>query len=178
MGRLDLPDALPDKFFMKRLLPLILAGIFAAVQPLWAQGMSAGGTYAQPGHPASTSHTSSQSLETAKDSAKSNGPVHVSVSVAAEEKGNPATSFSTKTPHLYGSFTTTGTNKGEKIYAVWVNSATKKPLYKTSMVSAEPNFNGNVSIDAPHGWNPGKYELDVYLSNKLQGRATFNMKGN
>ncbi len=164
---------------MKRLLPLILLGIFAAVQQLAAQMQSGGGgTYAQPGHPMTTSHSSNQSLETSNTYGKQTGPVKVSVSVAAEEKGNPATSFPTKTPHLYGSFTTTGTNKGEKIYAVWVNSATKKALYKTDMVSAEPNFNGTVSINAPPtGWPPGKYELDIYLGKKLQGRATFNMKG-
>ncbi len=163
---------------MKRLLPLFVLGIFAVVQQLSAQMQGGGGsTYAQPGHPASTSHTSNQSLETAKDSGKPAGPVHVSVSVAAEEKGNPAASFPTKTPHLYGSFTTTGTIKGEKIYAVWVNSATKKALYKTSMISAEPNFNGTVSINAPPtGWPAGRYELDIYLGNKMQGRASFNMK--
>jgi hypothetical protein len=162
---------------MKRLLPLILIGVFPTVQQLAAQSMSrtGGPAYSQSGHPASTSHTSSQSLQAAKDSTKA-GPVHVSVSVAAEEKGAAAGSFPAKTPRLYGSFTTTGTNKGEKLHAVWVNSSTKKQLYKTELTGQEANFVGNVSIDAPHGWPPGKYELDIYLGNKMAGRTTFNIK--
>jgi len=162
---------------MKRLFPLVLAGIFAAIQQLPAQMKGGAPSYSQPGHPMSTAHNSDQALATAADSKKPGGPPHVSVSVAAEEKGNPATSFPTKTPHLYGSFTSTNTSKGERIHAVWVNSATKKALYKTDMVSAEPNFNGSVSINAPPtGWPAGKYELDIYLGNKMVGRAPFSMK--
>ena len=130
------------------------------------------------GAPATTTaHTTNQTLDAARDSATTTGPTHVSVSVAAEEKGNAATSFPTKTQHLYGSFTTTGTNKGDRVHAVWVNSSTKKALYKVDMTSTEPNFNGTVSITAPPtGWTPGKYELDIYLGNKIEGRASFNMK--
>ena len=98
------------------------------------------------------------------------------MTVAAEEKGNPATSFPAKTPRLYGSFTSTGTTKGDALHAVWVNSATKKQLYKTDLTGQEANFVGTVSIDAPHGWPPGKYELDIYLGNKMAGRSTFNIK--
>jgi hypothetical protein len=45
------------------------------------------------------------------------------------------------------------------------------------MVSAEPNFNGTVSINAPPtGFPAGKYELDIYLGNKMAARAPFNVK--
>jgi hypothetical protein len=158
---------------MKRLLPLILAGIFAAVQHLAAQGMGGGGYGAQ-SHPPSTTHTSNQT--STANAAKSSGPATVSVTVAAEEKGAPAASFPVKTPHLYGSITTTNTNKGDKIRAVWVNSSTKKQLYKTDLTGPDANFTGNVSIDAPKGWPPGKYELEIYLGNKMAARAPFTMK--
>jgi hypothetical protein len=161
---------------MKRVLPLILIGVFAALQQLAAQGGygMGGGGYAPPSHPPSTSYPAG----TANAATKSSGPAHVSVTVAAEEKGNPATTFPTKTPHLYGSFTSTNTDKGERIHAVWVNTATKKALYKTDMVSAQPNFNGTVSINAPPtGFPAGKYELDIYLANKMVARAPFNVKG-
>ena len=168
--------ALSERLFMK-LFPLTLIGVFATVQHLAAQGMGGGGYGAQSRAP-STSYNSSQNVASANTAAtKSSGPAHVSVTVAAEEKGNPATTFPTKTTRLYGSFTTTGTDKGERVYAVWVNAATKKPLYKTDMVSASPNFNGNVSINAPPtGWPAGKYELDIYLGNKMAARTTFNIK--
>jgi hypothetical protein len=162
---------------MKRLLPLVLAGAFTAVHPVQGIGRDTP-AYSQSGHPTNTSHTSSQALETAKDSSKPTGPVHVSVRVATEEKGNSATTFPKNTPHLFGTFRTTGTNKGDRIHAVWVNSSTKKPLYKIDMTSTEPNFYGTVSISAPPtGWPPGKYELDIYLGNKMAGSASFNIKG-
>jgi hypothetical protein len=163
---------------MKRLLPLILIGVFAAVQQLAAQGMGSSG-YAPPSHPPTTSHTPSTATQATNTAAtKSSGPATASVTVAAEEKGAAAGSFPAKTPRLYGSFTTTGTNKGDKLRAVWVNSSTKKQLYKTELTGQEENFVGNVSIDAPHGWPPGKYELDIYLGNKMAGRTAFNIKGN
>ena len=161
---------------MKRLLPLILIGVFATVQHLAAQGpgMGSAPSYSQAGHPVNTAHSSNQPLVTG---AKPAGPPHVSVTVAAEENGAASTSFPTKTPHVYGSFKTTNTNKGDRIHAVWINSATKKPLYKTDMTGTEANFFGTVSINGPAtGWPPGKYELDLYLGNKMLARAPFTVK--
>jgi hypothetical protein len=130
------------------------------------------GPFAPPNHPALTSRISNQ----VEANPYPYAPLlaHVWVSVAAAEKGTVATSFSAKTSHLYGSFKTTNTDMGERIHAVWINSSTKKPLYKTDMISTQSNFFGTVSINAPPA---GQYELDIYLGNKLEGRANFNMRG-
>jgi hypothetical protein len=173
---------MPEVFRMKRFFFVLTAGIFVLCTHVDAQGPSMGGggapAYSQSGHPMNTAHNSNQALQTARDSQKPSGPAHVSVTVAAEEKGSPGINFPAKTPRLYGSFTTTGTNKGDRVHAVWLNASTKKALYKTDMVSTEPNFTGTVSINAPPaGWPAGKYELDIYLGNKMAARAAFNMKG-
>ena len=175
--RLDLVEASSERFRMKRLFPLILLGVFAAAQHLAAHGMGASG-YAPASHPPTTSYNQTQNVATASAAAaKPTGPPHVSVTVAAEENGAASTSFPTKTPHVYGSFKTTNTTKGDKLHAVWVNSATKKQLYKTDLTGQEANFVGTVSINGPAtGWPPGKYELDVYLGNKMLARAPFTMK--
>jgi len=153
--------------------------MFSAAPRMSAQMGGGGQNYAPQGHPTTTtSHSSSQTLETRREyGQQQSGAARASIAISAEEKGGGAVAFPTKTPKLFATFQTHGTTKGDNIRAVWVRQSDKKGLYQTKMIGNQNDFGGTVSINAPPaGWPAGKYEVELFVNDKIVGKAVFAMK--
>lgn len=166
---------------MKRFFSLLIIGTLGVCQHAGAQGGYGSGAGAPmgsaAGHPANTTHNSGQLDQATREYSQPGGPARVTVTIAAQENGQPATNFSASTPRLVASFHTSGTKKGDTIRAVWVSDTSGKKLNETTLKGEQDNFIGSLSLNGPAtGWPPGKYELDIYLNNKSAGKTSFTMK--
>ena len=162
---------------MKRSLSLAVVGILvAASHQLFAQGMGGQApAYSQPGHPIANQPNTNSYPSNTSTSLNANGPKTASVTIS--DGSHSATTFPTETRQLSASFTTSGTNKGDKLQAIWLSSVNgRKKIYETNMTGDQTNFGGSVSINGPaSGWPAGKYELDLFVNNKLVAHQPFKM---
>lgn len=162
---------------MKLSVPFLLAGMvgLATTSQTFAAGYGATApAYSQAGHPM----TNQPNTAGAGTSNPQSLATRLSASVSISDGSKSATSFSSKTKQLSATFTTTGTNKGDKLQAVWISSVNgRKKINTTALTGDRQNFNGSVSINGPAaGWPAGKYELDLFVNNKLVAHQPFTMK--
>ena len=161
---------------MNRSFSILLVGIVSlTTSHLFGQGMGGQApAYSQAGHPIANPSNNSFGGNTSS-SLNVNGPKTADVSIS--DGTHSATAFPTATRQLSASFTTRGTNKGDKLQAIWLSSVNgRKKIYETNMTGDGANFGGSVSINGPaSGWPPGKYELDLFVNNKLVAHQAFHM---
>lgn len=111
------------------------------------------------------------------------GDVKVKVAVAVDSNTKPATVFAANTPKLWAFILTEGTEKGDKVRVVWIAEDTNGAApanYKIdefSYVGDKENFSGAGGLSKPNnGWPVGKYRVDIYIDDELEGSTKFQIK--
>ncbi len=98
----------------------------------------------------------------------------LSVSLAKEPMGNPATTFASDTAQIYARWQGHGLRGRAKVRAVWIAenvSEVAPPDYKVdeAFTTADgPNSFGTFTLSRPdEGWTPGDYRVEFYVDEAL-----------
>jgi hypothetical protein len=101
-------------------------------------------------------------------------PKQLSVSLAKDRFGKPATSFTSNTPEIYARWQGQRLRQGANVKAVWIaeNIGEDFPQdYKVdeaSAVAASPTSRGAFTLARPEdGWMPGDYRVEFYVDDVL-----------
>jgi len=110
------------------------------------------------------------------------GDVKVKAAVAVDGNTRPATAFPSSTPQLMVFILTEGTEKGDKVRLEWIAEDTNGAApanYKISnsaYTGDKDNFGGGGSLSKPNsGWPVGKYRVDIYIDDELEGTTKFQI---
>ncbi len=110
------------------------------------------------------------------------GDVKVESVIAVDGETKPATSFASDTPKLFAFFRSKGTEKGDKLRAVWIAedvgdaAPANTKIDETPIVANEDDFSGAFSLNKPaKGWPVGKYKVEIYHDDELAVTVRFTI---
>ncbi len=111
------------------------------------------------------------------------GDVKVRVAIAQDGETRPATVFPTTIPKLYAFILTEGTEKGDKARGVWIaedvgsTAPRNTKIDEATITGDKDNFGEGFSLSKPkNNWPKGKYRVDVYVDDELEGSAKFQIE--
>jgi len=112
------------------------------------------------------------------------GEMSVEAVVAVDKDTKPTTSFSSDVPKIYCFFRTKGSEKGDKLRAVWIAddvgdaAPADTKIDEASLTADQDNFFGAFSLSKPtKGWPVGKYHVDIYNGDDVGTTVKFTIKG-
>ncbi len=102
------------------------------------------------------------------------GPIQLGTSYVNYQLGDIAESFPLDMPVVHATFLVRNLNRNATWTAAWYRDGkyvAGDPLLWTSV----PNTVGHVFFGPPGGFRPGKWELRLYIQDRLQSKATFTI---
>jgi len=102
------------------------------------------------------------------------GPIQLGASYINYQLGAVANSFPLDTPIVYATFLVRNMNRN----AVWTAAWYREGKYVTGdprLWTGAPNTVGYTFYGAPGGFRPGKWELRLYIEDRLQSKAAFTI---
>jgi hypothetical protein len=110
------------------------------------------------------------------------GDVKVEAVIAVDGDTKPATSFASDTPKLYAFFRSKGTEKGDKLRAVWIAedvgdaAPANTKIDEVTVTGTKDDFEGAFSLSKPDkGWPVGKYKVEIYDEDDLVTTVKFTI---
>ncbi len=110
------------------------------------------------------------------------GDVKVESVIAVDGDTKPATSFASDTPKLFAFFRSTGTEKGDKLRAVWIAedvgdaAPANTKIDEVTVTGTKDDFEGAFSLSKPDkGWPVGKYKVQIYDEDELVTTVKFTI---
>ncbi len=108
----------------------------------------------------------------------------VEAAITVHQDTKPASSFAADVLKLYAFFRTKGTEKGEKLRAVWIAedvgeaAPTNTKIDESTLTADQDDFYGAFSLSKPNkGWPLGKYRVEIYDGDELATTVKFTIKG-
>ena len=112
------------------------------------------------------------------------GDMTVEAVVAVDKDTKPTTTFSADVPQIYCFFRTKGSEKGDKLRAVWIAddvgdaAPADTKIDESSLTADQENFYGAFSLSKPtKGWPTGKYHVAIYNGDEVGTTVKFTIKG-
>jgi len=112
------------------------------------------------------------------------GEMTVEAVVAVDKDTKPTTTFSADVPQIYCFFRTKGSEKGDKLRAVWIAddvgdaAPADTKIDEASLTADQENYFGAFSLSKPtKGWPVGKYHVDIYNGDDVGTTVKFSIKG-
>ena len=102
------------------------------------------------------------------------GPIQLGVSFINRQLGGIGNSFPLDTPIIHATFLVRNLNRNAKWTPAWYRDGKYVdgvPLLWTDI----PNTLGHVFYGSPGGFRPGKWELRLYIEDRLQSKAAFTI---
>src|SRR5437868_9134337 len=110
------------------------------------------------------------------------GEMKVEAVIAVDKDTKPTTSFAADVPKLYAFFRTHGSEKGDKVRAVWIAedvgdaAPANTKIDESTLTADEENFYGAFALSKPtKGWPVGKYRVDLYSGDEVATSVEFTI---
>ena len=110
------------------------------------------------------------------------GDAKIEAAIAVDKDTEPTTTFATDVPKLYAFFKTKGTEKGEKLRAVWIAedvgeaAPANTKIDESTLTADQDDFYGAFSLSKPNkGWPAGSYRFEIYDGGELATTVKFTI---
>lgn len=108
------------------------------------------------------------------------GDAKIEAVIAVDKDTRPATTFAADVPKLYAFFRSKGTEKGDKLRAVWIAedvgdaAPAKSRIDEATLTADQADYYGAFSLSKPiKGWPVGQYKVEIYSGDELATTAEF-----